>query len=133
MAVVQIKSDSRYPLNRDRVRAAVEKVLAEHGATSDLVISVAVVGNRKMRMLNREYHDIDAPTDVLSFPYLDPESSQDIGSFVEPESEQTILGDIVVSYPYAVAQAGQKQVLVDDEIDFLVEHGMLHLLGIHHD
>lgn len=105
---------------------------AEH-VTSDLEVSIAVVGERKMRTLNRKYHEIDAPTDVLSFPYLDTDSNPEGEMFVEPPGEPKVLGDIVVAYPVAVRQAGKKGKLVDDEIDFLIEHGLQHLLGNHHD
>lgn len=134
MAVVTINSDSRYQINRKRVRAVVVGVLKEsHADESNIAVSVAVVGNRKMRQLNREYHETDATTDVLSFPYLDPQSQDNSYEFIEPEQELTMLGDIVISYPETVRQAAQKNKLVDDEIDFLIEHGMQHLLGNHHD
>lgn len=134
MAVVTIQADSRYKINRKRVRAVINDVLKDyHAKDSQMAVSVTVVGNRKMRQLNREYHETDATTDVLSFPYLDPQSSQDTEPFVEPVEDYTMLGDIVISYPETVRQAGEKDRLVDDEIDFLVEHGMQHLLGNHHD
>ena len=96
-------------------------------------MSVSVVGKRKMQDINKTYHEIDAPTDVLSFPYLDPQSkSSEERSFFTPPG-QLILGDLVVCYPVAVEQARKKQRLVDEEVDFLVEHGMEHLLGHHHE
>ena len=133
MIHTQIRADSRYPIDRKRVRSLVEKILDNEGISSDVVVSVAVVGNRKMKTLNREYHGEDKTTDVLSFPYQDPKSSQDVGTFHTPAQEGMILGDIVVSYPKAVEQAREKGVLVDEEMDFLVEHGLNHLLGKHHD
>jgi probable rRNA maturation factor len=133
MQRVHITTDSRYPVDKKRIRQLVVSVLAAEKVTSDLDISIAIVGERKMRTLNRTYHEIDAPTDVLSFPYLDPESSTDNEMFVEPPGEPQVLGDIVVAYPIAVRQAGEKGKLVDDEIDFLIEHGLQHLLGHHHD
>jgi len=95
-------------------------------------VSVAVVGDRKMKSLNRQYHGVDKSTDVLSFPYRDKESNQDMGEFVVTEDEGVVLGDIVISYPKVVKQAAEKGVLVDDEVEFLVEHGLDHLLGRHH-
>jgi probable rRNA maturation factor len=133
MADVLITSSSRYPVSRKRIRAVVEKVLAEKNIQTDLTVSVSVVGARKMRSINAQFHGEDYATDVLSFPYLDPESSQDYGAFVMPDEERTVLGDLVLCYPTVIAQAQEKNVLVDDEVDFLVEHGMLHLLGFHHD
>jgi probable rRNA maturation factor len=133
MFEVQIRSDSRYPVNRKRIRAAVEKSLQASGITSEMVVSILVVGKRQMQRLNKTYHEEDAVTDVLSFPYLDPLSSRDEGKFVVNPEEGQVLGDVVVCYPVAVKEAQLKEILVDDEIDFLVNHGMKHLLGQHHD
>jgi len=120
-------------VQRDRVRLVVKKTLQDRGVTSEMVVSVAVVGRRKMRELNRVYHGEDFATDVLSFPYEDPQSNQDVGEFYVSSSEGLVLGDVVVCYPIAVEQAREKQMLVDEVVDFLVEHGVLHLLGEHHE
>ena len=133
MVTVLISADSRYPLDRRRLRVVVERMLGKEGVTSDVVVSLAIVGDRKMKSLNKMYHRVDDTTDVLSFPYSDPDSNPDAPVFVTHEEEGAVLGDIVVSYPQAVKQAQEKGVLVDEEIDFLVEHGMQHLLGKHHD
>ena len=133
MIDIQIKADSRYAIDRRRIRATIARVLSEHRITAGMMVSVLVVGDRKMRVLNRDYHEIDATTDVLSFPYLDRQSATSDELFISPPGEDQVLGDLVLCYPQAVKQAGEKQVLVDDELDFLVEHGMLHLLGQHHD
>jgi probable rRNA maturation factor len=111
----------------------VELVIEAQRVTSDVVVSVAVVGKRQMQSLNRVYHSEDVVTDVLSFPYLDPLSSRDHGRFVTPPIEGLMLGDIVVCYPVAIKEAQRKGWLVDDEVDFLVRHGLDHLLGKHHE
>jgi probable rRNA maturation factor len=133
MFEVQIRSDSRYPLNRKRVRLVVEKTLAGMGITSQMTVSILVVGKRQMKILNKQYHEEDSVTDVLSFPYLDPGSSRDQGKFVVNPDEGIPLGDIVVCYPVAVTEAQRKAILVDDEVDFLIDHGLQHLLGHHHE
>lgn len=133
MARVLIKSDSRYPVDRDRVIVVVERVLKQHSITSELEVSIAVVGKRKMKQVNQDFHGEDYATDVLSFPYTDPASNQDVDGFTYPVDDEVVLGDVLVCYPVAVQQAASKNILVDEEIDFLIEHGMLHLLGQHHD
>lgn len=133
MAIVYIKSDSRYPVDKDGVRFVVEKILSNRGVVSEMMVSVMVVGKRKMRELNRTYHDEDYATDVLSFPYQDPLSNQDEGRFVVPDEEGTMLGDIVICYPVAMKQAVEGNKRIDEVVNFLVEHGMLHLLGEHHE
>jgi probable rRNA maturation factor len=129
---VDILASSRYPVNRDRIRDMVRMVVVREQLTSDLVVSVMIVGKRKMREINRDFHGEDYATDVLSFPYTDPQSSRDAGIFVVPPKSVTILGDLVVCFPVAMERATEKQHLVDDEIDNLVEHGMMHLVGKHH-
>ena len=52
--------------------------------------------------------------------------------FVMPRGP-LMLGDVVVCWSVAVKQAGEKNILVDDEVDILVEHGVRHLLGEDHD
>lgn len=133
VAIVYIKSDSRYPVDKDGVRLVVEKILSSRGVVSEMVVSIMVVGKRKMKELNRTYHDEDYATDVLSFPYQDPQSNQDEGRFVVPVEEGTVLGDIVLCYPVAMKQAVEGNMRIDEVVNFLVEHGMLHLLGEHHE
>jgi probable rRNA maturation factor len=129
---VDILASSRYPVNRDRIRDMVRMVVVREQLTSDLIVSVLIVGKRKMREINRDFHGEDYATDVLSFPYTDPQSSRDAGIFAVPPKSVTILGDLVVCFPVAMERATEKQHLVDDEIDNLVEHGMMHLVGKHH-
>lgn len=125
--VLDITADSRYQFDRKRVRAALEKVLKEQGMTEGTVkISLSVVGDRKIRELEQKYFHQDIVTDVLSFPLEEGDTM--------PEDEDGLnLGDIVVCYPQAKRQALQWNRLVDEEVEFLACHGLLHLLGIHHD
>ena len=125
--VLDITADSRYQFDRKRVRAALEKVLREQGMTEGTVkISLSVVGDRKIRELEKKYFHQDIVTDVLSFPLEEGDTM--------PEDEDGLnLGDIVVCYPQAKRQALQWNRLIDEEIEFLACHGLLHLLGIHHD
>jgi probable rRNA maturation factor len=84
-----------------------------------------------MRQLNNQYRNIDDTTDVLSFPLNDPDEKLE-ASFVEAPDGTMRLGDIVISFPQAVQEAAEENVLVDDRIVFLALHGLNHLLGIHH-
>lgn len=132
MAQVAIVSDSKFPVNRKRIRAAVERVLSDKGVSSDVEVSIAIVGDRKMTALHQKYKGEPGTTDVLSFGYSEHGGS-DTKGFVDPQGSSLLLGDIVVSYPQVIKQAIEENKLVDDKIDFLVEHGMLHLLGYHHE
>lgn len=122
-----IKSDSRYPFDRKKVKAALTKTLVEQGIEEGKVkISLSVVGERKIRELEQKYFGLDEVTDVLSFPMNEGEEAPE-------DFDGMSLGDIVVCYPVAKKQALQWNKLIDDEIEFLACHGLLHLLGVHHD
>ena len=82
-------------------------------------VSVALVDDAYIRMLNREYRGLDQPTDVLAFPM-----DRDEGAHGEPT-----LGDIVISVERARDQARQFKHPLRREIAFLAVHGLLHLLG----
>ena len=123
---LEINADSRYSFDRKKVRAALEKVLVEQGVEGKIKISFSVVGERKIRELEQKYFNRDEVTDVLSFPLEE-------GEPMPNDYDGLNLGDIVVCYPQAKRQAIQWNRLLDDEIEFLACHGLLHLLGVHHD
>ncbi len=129
MVEVLIKSDPRYEVNRKALREAIIKTLTEQGITGGVEVSVAVVGDRKMRLLNKQFRRVDETTDVLSFPY---EAGSGSVKFVRPAGP-TQLGDVVISYPQAVLQAAHDNILVDEEIAKIARHGAMHLLGFDHD
>ncbi len=130
MINVLIKTESHYTVNRKRIREKIAGVLAEKGMKMKVEVSVSIVGDRLMKELNRNFRKIDETTDVLSFPLVD-----DSGKipFVDIPDGVLRLGDIIVSYPAAREDAIEENKLIDDKIDELVEHSMLHLLGQHHD
>ena len=131
MLKININSSSRYPIDRKRMKRKIEKVLKKHGVVEGIELGVFVIGDRKMVGLNKKFMKKEGTTDVLSFPMTN--QGDDLG-FVEPsEIERLYLGDIFVSFPQARKQAAEGSLLVDEEIDKLVEHGVLHLLGKHHD
>jgi probable rRNA maturation factor len=82
-------------------------------------VSVLFCADRRMRALNRRYRGKDRSTDVLAFP---------AGS-----SGADFLGDIVISVPYAVREARRRQEPPSREIDRLLVHGLLHLMGYDHE
>ena len=127
MINVLIYKESRYPFNRKIIRSTVEEVLKTQGVKGKVEIGISVVGDRKMRELNKKYAQKDETTDVLSF------SLENGAGFIAPPDGVLRLGDVVISYPEAVKNAAENNILVDEEIGTLVEHGLKHLLGIHHE
>lgn len=122
---IPIFVESRYKVNRKRIKACIVDVLRKYSITSPVEVSVAIVGDRKMRELNLKYRNLDKTTNVLSF-------SQTEGDLNVVPNTPLLLGDVVISYPQVINEASEKEVFVDDRINDLVEHGVLHLLGVHH-
>ena len=129
---VEVTSDSKFPVSRKAIRERIREVLLRQKVSGKVLVSVTVVGDRKMLQLNRKYRSLNSTTDVLSFPTHDPTQPIDDGGFMDPSELGLVLGDIVVSYPQTVLIAMKKNQLLDDAVCDLVEHGMMHLLGIHH-
>ncbi len=136
MINIIISSDPRYRVNRFAIRSAVLQSLKSHGILGRVEIGINIVGQRKIHELNRQYRGIDATTDILSFALEDPNPSylQHIPrvGFVAAPDRMLRLGDIVISYSQALDDAVMDGISVDEEIVYLVEHGLSHLLGIHH-
>lgn len=129
MIHVELIVGSRYPVDRKKIRDRVVSVLTEHRISHGQV-SVSVVGSRKIKELNETVLHHEGITDVLSFPQ---QNSAHEPSFPLPEGMPPHLGDIVICFPVAVAQAKRYGKRVDEQICFYTEHGLLHLLGYHHD
>jgi len=131
MIHVLIQTESHFPVDRKKITQAITVTL-EDKIKSHAEVGVSIVGDRRMHELNKQYRHVDATTDVLSFPLNDPSDDTQYVPFVEPPDGVLQLGDIIVSYPQAVAGAAEDNKFVDDQIVFLVLHGLNHLLGIHH-
>lgn len=124
MAKILISGESRFPVNRKVLRDVVEKFLTEQKIKSEVEVSIAIVGDRKMRELNKIYRKIDQTTPVLSF------SLEEGRPFVTPPDGVLRLGDIVISYPQTVGAAAKENKLVDQKISELIRHGLAKLFGI---
>lgn len=117
-------------LNIEPLRRRAEAVL-DKLSSSDKSIDIAIVGDRAMRALNRQFRNINETTDVLSFP-SGPSPDVDAHGFLSAE-EANHIGDIVVSLDEAREQAQEDEVSLDVAIDRLIIHGCLHLHGFQHD
>jgi probable rRNA maturation factor len=101
-------------------RAAAQALQQSSAPEADL--SIVITGDEQSRQLNRQFLEINAPTDVLSFPSGD----------ADPDTGLVYLGDVLISVPRAQAQALAGGHAVSDELQLLVVHGVLHLLGHDH-
>ena len=104
-------------------------------------VNMTFTDNEGIRNINREFRELDVPTDVLSFPMVDYDSPADydilesddaLAMYFNPESGELLLGDIVISVERAMEQAETYGHTLKREICFLTAHSMLHLLGYDH-
>lgn len=99
-----------------RVEAWIRRLLFEARAKR-VALSILLCGDARMRALNREWLGMDVPTDVLSFS----------------SGERDFLGDVVIDVPYAARQARRRGHSLKREVQILLAHGLLHLLGYDHE
>lgn len=112
---------TRFAVRQASLVRVAERVLAAVGETQS-ELSVELVGDPRMRRLNREYRNKDRPTDVLAFPMRESDNPC-----------PTLLGDVVISVPTVLRQAKEAGRSVNDELATLLVHGVLHLCGYDHE
>jgi len=105
------------------IKKTVLAITKHENLSSEVDVSIVLESDEGIQKLNAQFRGIDSPTDVLSF------SSEDI----DPETGKRYLGDIIISYPRAMAQAELAGHSVKNEVQLLIIHGMLHLMGYDHD
>jgi probable rRNA maturation factor len=119
----------KHRIGMRRIERALRVLLAAIGRPA-ATVSLSFVGDRAMRRLNREHRGKDRTTDVLSFPMYEPFKVPRRRSAGDPE---LMLGDIIISIDVAARQAAAYDAGLDAEIERLLVHGVLHLLGHDHE
>ena len=121
------------------IRQVVVGCLDYENCPYEAEVSVLLTDNEGIREINREQRDIDAPTDVLSFPMADYDKPADFepleeadADYFNPETGELMLGDIVISVEKVFSQAQEYGHTPRRELAFLVAHSMLHLFGYDH-
>lgn len=131
---IKIAPAYRGKVTPDLLRRAAQAALAQAGAVPTSELTIVVTGDRRIRELNRRYLGEDRPTDVLAFP-AGPQAPLRVAQgklFVTAPEAAAYLGDIILSYPRAREQAEAAGHPVEAELQLLVVHGVLHLLGYDH-
>lgn len=123
----------------DTVRDVMVAVLDSENCPYESEINVLLTDNEGIHVFNKQYRDIDRPTDVLSFPNLSYEAPSDFETAAEneadcfnPETGELVLGDIIISVDKVKEQAENYGHSEKREFAFLVAHSMLHLCGYDH-
>lgn len=119
--------------------AVMGQVLTMENCPYEAQVNLLITDEEGICRFNREFRQIDAPTDVLSFPMISFEKEGDFGAAeqneadcFDPESGEMLLGDIIISAPRVLEQAEKYGHSVKREFAFLVAHSMLHLCGYDH-
>jgi probable rRNA maturation factor len=125
---VQIADAFRRRVRPELFKRSAVATLRHQGATGPAELTVVLTDDQIMRELNRTYGGVDATTDVLAFGM----EEVDEFAFSMPPDASRYLGDVIVSFPRAEAQAQAAGHPVEAELQLLTVHGVLHLLGHDH-
>lgn len=128
MVKVLLTKQSNYPVKSSELKRKLAAFFEKRGVISDAEVSVALVGEARMLGLGKLYLKDKDLHNVLSF--LPGETQK---HFVMPPDGKIYLGEIVVCYPKAVSEAKKENVLIAERVYDLIEHGAMHLMGIHHE
>ena len=117
-----INVESNFPFPEELLERAAHATLTHESASGDCELSIVLTDDARLQELNRDYLGIDAPTDVLSFSAAE----------MDPDTGAHYIGDILISIPRAQSQAEAAGHPLESEVQLLVVHGVLHLLGHDH-
>ena len=113
------------------INKVIKTVLELEEIKHDLDIYITLTNNEEIHIINKEYRNVDRPTDVLSFPMYEREEIPKLREEKVDDTEE-ILGDIIISIPKIKEQAEEYGHSYERELAYLTTHGMLHLLGYDH-
>ena len=111
--MIEINNQSRSKIDERLIRKTAENFLKKY-KKSDFDLSIAIIGDERMRKLNNSYRKKNKPTDVLSF---------------EGDKRDKFLGEIVIDYAQIKRQAPKMKNTPKKELEFILVHGLFHLLG----
>ena len=123
----------------ETTKTLIEKCIDYVKCPFECEVCLTLTDNEGIHEMNREYRNIDRPTDVLSFPLVDYEAPEQFDGiddddidYVNPDTGELMLGDIVISVDKVKSQAEEYGHSEKREFGFLVVHSMLHLFGHDH-
>ena len=128
MIKVSVKKQSGYPVSSRKIKEHLKSILSSKGIVSDAEVSVVFVGKAKMLEVGKKYLKDKNLHNVLSFTEEEVPSG-----FVFPPDGIIRLGEIIVCFPLAVEEAGRENKTIEERVLELVEHGAMHLMGVHHE
>lgn len=127
MAVIEVINESGLDLDLDDIEQQVQFLLDQLRLHEDTEVSLLFVDVDRMTELHIQWMDEPGPTDVMSFPMDDL-----VLPTADAPAEPGILGDIVMCPQFAATQAAEAGQGMNEELELLLTHGVLHLLGMDH-
>lgn len=132
-------SEALLPDMDDLIKEVITAGLSYEACPYEAEINVIITTDEQIQTVNHEFRGIAMPTDVLSFPAVDYPSPSDFSevekypmNYINPETEELLLGDIMLSADRAKFQAEEYGHSLKREVAFLIAHSLLHLLGYDH-
>ncbi len=122
MIDIQTAESVSIPLDIPTLGRAAQATLQYRADPIQADVTIMLSDDEQLQQLNLQFLGIDAPTDVLAFP----------AQHTDPDTQTPYLGDVLISVPRAIAQAKAGGHSLDDELQLLVVHGILHLLDYDH-
>ncbi len=108
-------------VDTERLKRLVRRIYSHEGIAKEIGLNIILTGNEKLRGLNKKFKDSDRATDVLSFAFDEDKTPGN-----------TMLGEVYISLEKAATQSKKYDVSVQNEVERLLVHGILHLLGFSH-
>lgn len=138
--LIEAEVDVKFGFDYEKLAGRVVEFALDHeGFPYECEVNLTLTDNAGIHEINREYREIDNPTDVLSFPMLSYEVAGDFSKLEEdyddnfnPDTGEIMLGDIIISVDKVFEQAESYGHSVEREFAFLILHSMLHLFGYDH-
>jgi probable rRNA maturation factor len=122
MITVQVNQAIALQVDEILLIQAAQQALLSANVDRESELSIVLENDLFLQQLNHRYLGINAPTDVLSFP----------AGHIDPDTNSVYLGDVIISVPRAQSQATAGNHSLADELQLLVVHGVLHLIGFDH-
>lgn len=121
------------------IKNVVKRVVDTENCPYEVEVNILLTNNEEIHEANKDFRNIDRPTDVLSFPMVDYDFPADFSlvnespeGYLNPETDELLLGDIMVSVDKVYSQAEEYGHGIKREFAFLIAHSMLHLMGYDH-
>jgi probable rRNA maturation factor len=139
MIDIAVQAEADWPQDIDWEALATRAATAAIGRTPQgewltdpalIEVAVRLTSDDEVQTLNRQYRQKDKPTNVLSFPMIQPDLLDTVTQ--NSDDGEVLLGDIVLAHGVCVAEAGERGISVADHATHLIVHGCLHLLGHDH-